>query len=940
MSFLNNLWYGKTISSFFCQFPLLPLSWIFGVLAAARRSMYSNGLCTKEGPVVPVVVVGGITVGGTGKTPLCIALVNELKARGYNPGVLSRGYKSHCKNHPCQVPLDGSPRTYGDEPCLIRRETLVPVVIDPKRVRGADYLVSLGVDVIVTDDGLQHYPLDRDIEICVLDGARMLGNEHLLPAGPLREAKWRLKTVDSVVVTGAVAHLGYFPMMLRPSGVYAIDPESQEVIESKSKVCAVAGIGNPARFYKSLEDYGFTLGQVVHLGDHEKMPLDKLKKLASQMPVIMTSKDAIKYQKQAKELTNVFVFNVQASLSKQFFDDIANKIKQSKYRVSQRKQKREAQGYKIEPVEPIDQELILSMLASKKALANVHQAIERTVINDPVAAAALRDEKHGQDIASRLVKSANATQSGNSVESANSVQSTDSAQANNVANSAQSTLSSVDSVKDAENATPINLLKSSASAEVLAEIKENVISKYSRQSKFNSAVEGADSALEYEHHTHESEHTHKLDHTEGSGNSGSLHPSEGLEHKAESSVAYWKNHSSSVSNTDRYTQERIVESRVGGDLGGGSTLKSGVTNTSNQELHSENRSVRKKLSELQGLTTAQGNSWFASGSESLDEDQPHTESATVSAASFGVSGSKSTVSSRLNDKDMEASLTKSGMPAAFEQGTKAHAELVSEVKAKVNAEKSGQPDGVDAATSSRNSKNKGKSLDKSLNKSLRKSKGGSKDGSLVQSAEQVLEQNADNAEIVDSAEHFKQTKHTKDAEHALVGSKSTPQMNLATTLVVKSDSVFDRGVSASTQDNQDEQIAQNLDSIKSRETHSLSKEQAAQGTEPKSLDSKQEQKQASALQDAQGSAQGYALGVGAATMAQNEDSTFKNLANSKTLAASKTQVNRAKSASTYVDSSREDKPIFAGLQPQHSHFDPNALPPVLKRKTPKTTDKS
>lgn len=923
MSFLNNLWYGKTISSFFCQFPLLPLSWIFGVLAAARRSMYSNGLCTKEGPVVPVVVVGGITVGGTGKTPLCIALVNELKARGYNPGVLSRGYKSHCKNHPCQVPLDGSPRTYGDEPCLIRRETLVPVVIDPKRVRGADYLVSLGVDVIVTDDGLQHYPLDRDIEICVLDGARMLGNEHLLPAGPLREAKWRLKTVDSVVVTGAVAHLGYFPMMLRPSGVYAIDPESQEVIESKSKVCAVAGIGNPARFYKSLEDYGFTLGQVVHLGDHEKMPLDKLKKLASQMPVIMTSKDAIKYQKQAKELTNVFVFNVQASLSKQFFDDIANKIKQSKYRVSQRKQKREAQGYKIEPVEPIDQELILSMLASKKALANVHQAIERTVINDPVAAAALRDEKHGQDIASRLVKSANATQSGNSVESTNSVQSTDSAQANKAANSAQSTLSSVDSVKDAENATPINLLKSSASAEVLAEIKENVISKYSRQSKFNSAVEGADSALEYEHHTHESDHTHKLDHTEGSGSSGSLHPNEGLEHKAESSVAYWKNHSSSVSNADRYTQERIVESRVGGDLGGGSILKSGVTNTSNQDLHSENRSVRKKLSELQGVTTAQGNSWFASGSESLDEDQPHTESATVSAASFGVSGSKSSVSSRLNDKDMEASLTKSGMPAAFEQGTKAHAELVSEVKAKVNAEKSGQPDGVDAANSSRNSKNKGKSLDKSLNKSLSKSKGGSKDGSLVQ-----------------SAEHVKQAEHTKDAEHALVGSKSTPQMNLATTLVVKSDSAFDRGVSASTQDIQDEQIAQNLDSIKSRATHSLSKEQAAQGNEPKNLDSKPEQKQASALQDAQGSAQGYALRGGAATMAQNEDSTFKNLATSKTLAASKTQVNRAKSASTYVDSSREDKPIFAGLQPQHSHFDPNALPPVLKRKTPKTTDKS
>lgn len=924
MSFLNNLWYGKTISSFFCQIPLLPLSWIFGVLAAARRSMYSNGLCTKEGPVVPVVVVGGITVGGTGKTPLCIALVNELKSRGYNPGVLSRGYKSHCKTHPCQVPLDGSPRTYGDEPCLIRRETLVPVVIDPKRVRGADYLVSLGVDVIVTDDGLQHYPLDRDIEICVLDGARMLGNEHLLPAGPLREAKWRLKTVDSVVVTGAVAHLGYFPMMLRPSGVYAIDPESQEVIENKSKVCAVAGIGNPARFYKSLEDYGFTLGQVVHLGDHEKLPLDKLKKLASQMPVIMTSKDAIKYQKQAKELTNVFVFNVQASLSKQFFDDVANKIKQSKYRVSQRKQKREAQGYKIEPVEPIDQELILSMLASKKALANVHQAIERTVINDPVAAAALRDEKRELNISSQL------TQSCKTASSTNSVQ-------------ASKAASSTDLVKETASVTPANLVKSRASAEVLAEIKENVISRYSRQSNLSHAANEGDSSLEYERSTPDSSFTHKSEHTADtsrieSSDSGFLHNTVGAEHRAESSVAYWKNQSSVVSTVDKASQESSLEQRGGIEVEDMSTVKSGVTNTSSQDLHSENRSVRKKLSELQGVTTAQGNSWFAAGSESLEEDKPNTASTSVStassasstsSASFGVSGSKSTVSSRLHDKDMASGLTKSGMPAAFEQGTKAHAELVSEVKAKVNAEKAGQSDSVDTESTTRkskkNSKSLGKTSNKSLGRSLSKTGGESKDSSLVHSAKQVSEQNADNAEQTGNLEH------TENAEQASAGSKSAAKVNLAKTSLLKSS--LDKDSSASTKHTQEESSAQVGGNAISSAMHSLSEDSASQGT---NAENKQEQKQGSAQQGAKGRGQGETLGASAASLAKSDSSSSKTLASSNTL--SKTLTSRSKSASTYVDSSREDKPIFAGLQHPHSHFDPNALPPVLKRKPPKPTE--
>lgn len=384
MSFLNNLWYGKTLSAYLLQLPLLPFSGIFAVIAAARRSFYANGLCHKTGPVVPVVVVGGLTVGGTGKTPICIALAQELRSRGFKPGILTRGYKSNCPSFPCQVPLSGTPEVYGDEPCLMRRATKVPVVIDPKRSRGADYLAGLGVDVIITDDGLQHYALDRDVEICVLDGARMLGNGHLLPAGPLREAKWRLKTVDCIVVSGAVAHLGHYPMRYKQTSITPLNEESHEVLEPQSKVCALAGIGNPDRFFKTLEDCGYVVAQKVELGDHGRISMDKLKKLAQTKPVIMTAKDAIKYQAEAKDdnLNNIFVLNITAQLSKQFYDDVVNKIKQANYKVAQRRKQREAKGYTLTPIEPVDVIEPLEVSAPQPTAASAEP------VSPPVAAAA------------------------------------------------------------------------------------------------------------------------------------------------------------------------------------------------------------------------------------------------------------------------------------------------------------------------------------------------------------------------------------------------------------------------------------------------------------------------------------------------------------------------------------------------------------------------
>lgn len=252
--------------------------------------------------------------------------------------------------------MDCDPEIFGDEPSLIRRSTGVPVVIDPVRTRGADYLAGLGVDVIITDDGLQHYALDREVEICVLDGTRMLGNGCLLPAGPLREGEWRLSAVNSIVVSGAVAHLGHNPMMLRPSAITALNPDNPKQLEERGEVTAFCGIGNPSRFYKTLEDCGFVVVNKVEVGDHNKMPFDKLRELASERTVIMTAKDAIKYRKEAKEssIDNVFVLNVAAQLSKHFFDDIVSKIKLSLHRVEQRRRRREEAGYVLQKVEGIE----------------------------------------------------------------------------------------------------------------------------------------------------------------------------------------------------------------------------------------------------------------------------------------------------------------------------------------------------------------------------------------------------------------------------------------------------------------------------------------------------------------------------------------------------------------------------------------------------------
>ncbi|MBS1247916.1 MAG: tetraacyldisaccharide 4-kinase, partial [Proteobacteria bacterium] len=200
MTFLDR--YGYSLNG--VAVLLWPLSLLFGLAVRVRRLLYQNGLLPSEAIPVPLIVVGNISVGGTGKTPLVARLVELLRDAGYQPGVISRGYGGQSAQWPQQVRADSNPRLVGDEPVLLARRCRCPIMVGPDRVAAARTLLDThGCNVILSDDGLQHYRLQRDLEIAVVDGFRRLGNSACLPAGPLREPPSRLREVDFVVGNGA-----------------------------------------------------------------------------------------------------------------------------------------------------------------------------------------------------------------------------------------------------------------------------------------------------------------------------------------------------------------------------------------------------------------------------------------------------------------------------------------------------------------------------------------------------------------------------------------------------------------------------------------------------------------------------------------------------------------------------------------------------------------
>lgn len=287
-------WYRKSVS--WLTIGLLPLSWIFSLIVCVRRYLYSHHYLRSCQFDVPVIVVGNITVGGTGKTPFVIWLAEWLVKQGYkNPGIVSRGVGSSKHITPFLVKPDSSAKEAGDEALLMARKTLIPVVIHPDRVKAVKYLLEhCHCDVVISDDGLQHYKLGRNLEVAIIDGARGLGNSQLLPAGPLREPPSRLLSVDFAVVNGGNDQ-DEFAFTIVPTKFARV----QKIYEPKNirdfsgqTVHAVAGIGHPERFFAMLELLGMQV--IKHsFPDHYQYQLNDIQ-FADDYPVIMTEKDAVK----------------------------------------------------------------------------------------------------------------------------------------------------------------------------------------------------------------------------------------------------------------------------------------------------------------------------------------------------------------------------------------------------------------------------------------------------------------------------------------------------------------------------------------------------------------------------------------------------------------------------------------------------------------------
>ncbi len=289
---------------------LLPFTVLFAIGSWLRRLLYKAGILRVWFAQVPVIVVGNITVGGSGKTPLALEILEILQRNGFNPGVVARGYGRvpSREQDPRGVvrvyPDVATPEHFGDEPVLIARRSRVPVYISPDRPAAARALLEAHpeTDVIVSDDGLQHYALGRDLEIAVVDGERRFGNRLLLPSGPLRETVARLATVDAVVVNGGATDetLGprRFAMRLGNerfvslTSVEQLAPAEFALATRGRSVAALAGIGNPERFFEQLASLG-VVARSRAFPDHHLYQAQDLK-LPGAEAIVMTEKDAVK----------------------------------------------------------------------------------------------------------------------------------------------------------------------------------------------------------------------------------------------------------------------------------------------------------------------------------------------------------------------------------------------------------------------------------------------------------------------------------------------------------------------------------------------------------------------------------------------------------------------------------------------------------------------
>jgi tetraacyldisaccharide 4'-kinase len=276
---------------------LRPLEWLYRWVVGRRRRAFLAGQGDIYRAPVPVIVVGNITLGGTGKTPLILWLIEHCRKRGLRVGVVSRGYGAQPPDFPWRVLAQHTAASSGDEPLLIVQRTGVPLMIDPDRGRAVRALLdSESLDLILSDDGLQHYRLARDLELVLVDAARGLGNGHCLPAGPLREPAERLQSVDAVLYNGAVSDTpSSYAMQLQPVTLVNLLSGQRVALShfpAGQAMHALAGIGNPQRFFNTLE--GLNWRPLVHaFADHAHYTAELLR-FEPALPLLMTEKDAVK----------------------------------------------------------------------------------------------------------------------------------------------------------------------------------------------------------------------------------------------------------------------------------------------------------------------------------------------------------------------------------------------------------------------------------------------------------------------------------------------------------------------------------------------------------------------------------------------------------------------------------------------------------------------
>ena len=310
MKWLINSWYHPQP----IRWLLWPLSALYCSIVRLRQYCYRIGLCTQTSLDVPVIIIGNISVGGTGKTPFLIWLAEQLQQAGFHPGIISRGYGGRSEHYPLIVNAASKASQVGDEPLVIYRQTACPIVVGPDRVAAGQMLLNTyDCNIIISDDGLQHYALKRDIEIVIIDSQQLFGNEYYLPAGPLRESLSRLNSVDFIIHNGHYENAEFTMELIQGEAINLTNPKLRKNLSTfqQQKLHAVAGIGNPQRFFNQLIAKGLTIENHA-FADHHSFHANDFH-FTDDNPIVMTEKDAVKCQEFANK--NMWYIPIKATIS-------------------------------------------------------------------------------------------------------------------------------------------------------------------------------------------------------------------------------------------------------------------------------------------------------------------------------------------------------------------------------------------------------------------------------------------------------------------------------------------------------------------------------------------------------------------------------------------------------------------------------------------------